>query len=926
MRNSPYRWLACSVPAALFVLLPAHAGAAEDPGATAIAPAAAEGAAIAAGAIDEATLLLFAIELDQLTLTEALAAYGDPDDPLIPVGELTRLLEMDVEVLPSQRRIVGVVGEARRSVVVDLATGAVRSGSRPIKLAAEDVAVSANDIYLRSSAFERLFPVTFEIDPQNLAVKLMAQELLPIQSRLQRMARLRQLSHNFQTPDETLKAPSPYRLFSMPAFDIQLGVGAQAQSPRYPLRYDLRAGGDLLYGGFQAYVGSDERGRPSTARVLLERRSLEGRLLGPLHARVVSLGDVFTPPLSLGPRSLGGRGISFSTVPLDQTNIFNRVDLRGELPLGYDVELYINDVLRSGQNTPAKGRYEFLNVPLSQGINVIRIVTYGPRGERSEQTRIVNVGGGLLRRGEATFEFGIVEQELPLVKVRRTEPEDQLSRGAGGLRAVANLNYGLTQFLTLSAGAALVPSKEDKSRQIYNLGVRTSLFGLSTQVDLAADNHGGRGAFVGVAGQVLGASLVTRHAEFDGGFIDENGPGFDLSRATRRRSEITGDVSLDLWNRIVPVSARLMRTEYVDEVVDLTGSFRASGTAAAMLFSGGLEYQRTVTPTSGATERLNGFFAGSTFRDFRWQLRATLDYELLPEVVARSLAVTADRDVTELWALRFGLAKPLDDPEGFSVTAGSVHRLNFGDLALTGDYSNTDQSWRLGAQLNFGLDFNPVTRSYRITRPGPGSGGSVLFHAFLDVNGNGLYDPGEEPVPNVTLEGGEKRAVTGPDGRAFVTGLGAGPTGRLLVGLDRIDKPSVQTPPTTVEFAPRPGSTIEIAYPMRPTGEVMVKILLRRPDGELVGLSAVRVRLVSEAGQVIEGATEFDGSAFFESLPLGTYRLELDPEQAARLRMRLVDPVTVEIHGDGGFPPDLEAEVVFEPRSQDQAQETAALE
>ncbi|MEO8115455.1 MAG: hypothetical protein ABI655_13800, partial [Phenylobacterium sp.] len=132
-----------------------------------------------------------------------------------------------------------------------------------------------------------------------------------------------------------------------------------------------------------------------------------------------------------------------------------------------------------------------------------------------------------------------------------------------------------------------------------------------------------------------------------------------------------------------------------------------------------------------------------------------------------------------------------------------------------------------------------------------------------------------------------------------------------------------QAPPTTVQFYPRPGSRADVAYPLRPTGEVMVKILLRRPDNKVVGLSAAQVRLVSEKGVIRDASTEFDGSASFQDLPAGVWRLELDPDQAARLRMHLVKDASITIKGDGGVTPDVLAEVVFEPRpvEKEEAQE-----
>jgi hypothetical protein len=849
-----------------------------------------------------------------------MSAYGDTLDPLLPVGELTRLLEMDVEVDPAQQRIIGRVGEARRSLIVDIASNTARDGAKPVALNPGDVVVSPAEIYMKASALQRLLPLKIKIDVEALSIGITATELLPIQSRIQRLAR-QQSPGSVNQKEQVMSVKTDYHLLTPPAFDITAGVGFQtSQSPSVPLRYDIRVANDVLYTGFQGYLASDDRGQPATARVLFERRSVEGNLLGPLHARQVDLGDVFTPTLALGPRSLGGRGVSFSTVPLDQTNVFNRVDLRGELPLGYDVELYVNDVLRSGQNTPTKGRYEFLNVPLTPGINVVRVVTYGPHGERNEDVRVINVGAGLLRPGEATFEFGAVQQEDNLVNFRIPGDDTAASTtGKGHARVVGSLNYGLTQYLTVAAGASLVPTSASDQRQIYTVGARTSLFGFATNLDAAYDSKGGVAESVGLAGQVLGASIVLRQAFFQNGFYDENGTGVDLTRPLENRSEATIDGNLQWRGAVVPVNLRVLRNAYVDGGSDITASARGSGTAGPIMVSAGAEYGFVQPVTGPSTQTLSGFFAGSTFRSYKWQFRSTLDFEMLPELKARALSVTADRQLTDNASLRFGIGQPLDKFSDFNLTASSIFKTHLGDLSLTGDYNNANHSWEVGAQLAFGLDYNPATHRYGMTRPGPGSGGSVLFQAFLDRNGNGVFDEGDEPVANVTVDGGVAHGVTGKDGRAFITGLGAGPTARLLVGLDRVDNNQVIAPPSTIQFSPHPGSFTTILYPMQPTGEILIKIALRRPDGTLVGLSAVAVELVGEKGKTIDAKTEYDGSANFQDLPAGVYHLQLEPEQAARLRMTLVTPLTIAIKGDGSFIPDAHAEVAFTPRPDDAA-------
>jgi hypothetical protein len=859
---------------------------------------------------DPQTLLLLLVQLDDLTLTDGMAAYGASDDPLLPVGELSRLLELDVDVSPTEGRVVGRLGESRRSLIIDLATNTARIGPIEVPLKPGDVAAEPGDIFVRASVLAQLLPLKFDVDGRSLQMRLTATEPLPIQSRMQRLARLRQTAPN--PTRQVLRVEEPYRLFSPPSFDVALGLGAQTTTPRLPTRYDIRLGGDLLYAGLQAYVGSDDAGRANTARFLLERRSIDGDLLGPLHARVVGLGDVFTPGLAIGPRSLGGRGVQLSSVPLDQTSVFNRVDLRGPLPLGNDAELYVNDVLQGAQQQGVNGQYEFLNVPLTQGINVVRIVTYGPRGQRNEETRVINASGGLLRPGQITFEFAAVNENEPLFQIRQFDPLT-VDPTFGRRRVVAAVNYGLTQSITATVGAALYSDNLGVERQLYTGGLRTSIAGFATQFDLAGDNRGGQGASIDVAGRILGANALVRHSEYRGGLLDENNAEAEITRPLTRRTEFTVDETVRLGSHPVPITVRALRDSYVDGGSAWIGQVRGSASLGSILYSSGLEYDRNTASSGQVSDSLRGALGLSTFRNYEWQVRANVNYNLLPGLRANDVEFIVDRTISNVWSLRFGATERLSAPKGLELLAGSTTRTKYGDLALTGQYDTAGGSWRLGAQMNFGIGYNPRS-GYQITRQGPGSGGSVAFHAFIDANGNGLFDPGERAVPNVGLEGGELRATTDAEGRAYLSGFGAGPTARLLVGLAGIENQSVRTPPTVIEFSPRPGGVTSIEYPMRPTGEVMVNIKLRRPDQPPVGLSATRLRLVDDKGMTFDAVTEFDGSANFQDVPVGTYRLELDKEQATRLRMRLTAPATVTIRPDGSSTPDVSAEVIFEPR------------
>ncbi|MDZ4373521.1 MAG: hypothetical protein U1C74_19145 [Phenylobacterium sp.] len=913
MRKPRSSWLALTVAALLVSAAPPAALAQSSP------------AAVSADALDPNTLLLFSVTLQNLTLSEGMGAYGDPDDPLLPAAELTRLVEAEIDVLPAEGRIVGRLGQARRPVLLDLTARVLRVGGREFPLTSREAVVTPTEIYVRASTLSRLLDTRIVVASDELVLRLHPTEKFPVQSRLDRLASRPGGAPSGGFDVATLRVEQPYALFSPPGIDVVLEGGLGQGRRDSTFRYDLRLAGDLFWANAQGYLASDEEGRATSARLMLQRRSVEGLMLGPLHAREINLGDVYAPAMPMGPRTIAGRGFTVSTAPIEQASVFNSIDLRGELPPGFDVELYVNDVLRASTNQAINGRYEFLDLPLSPGLNVVRVVTYGPRGERLEEVQVINVGAALLRRGEAQMSFGLVEQNQPLFRLRDNGVPvigDPRLFADHGLRAVLSVNYGLTDLVSLSAGAARIPqprrggllAQPGGGLGVFSLGARTSLFGLATQVDTGWDTDGGRGASIGAAGQFGDLAAVLRHAEYRDGFVDENNLGVDARFRLQRRSELTLDSSLNLRGRIIPVSMRALRNDYAGGSHDLLAAARASTGLGQVLLSTGLEYERRALRPARMSDSLSGYISASTFRNFQWQIRTSFDYDILPDFKARFFSLVVDRRLSDTWGLRFGLGQPLDRTGDWNVTVSSIYGAPFGDLALTGEYDNSNADWRIAAQWSFGLGYDPDRGRYDVLRPGPGTGGSVLFNAFLDENGDGVRQVHEAAAPNVGLNGGLARnAVTGPDGRLLVTGLGAGPSAYLDVDLERLDNPAVSTPPTKLHLRPRPGSVTRVDFPLQPTGGVMVKVELLRDDGRRVGLASVRVQLVREGSRPVDGVTEFDGSAMLDSVPKGRWRLQLDPLQAGKLRMRLLEEPEIVISGDGDFAPDITVQVRFDP-------------
>lgn len=848
--------------------------------------------------VDTDQLLLFAVQFDNATLTESLTAYGDPADPLIPLGELSRLLEINLDVQPAARLASGRLGEGQRAITVDLASGRALIGGKVVLLVPPDSKVTATDIYLRASLVAQLLPITIKVSAADMLLDLTAREKLPLQSRRERAARISGLMDSPELSGDVLNVSTPYQWISRPSLDVGMELGADSGAKMAITRLEARIAGDLAKTGVTGWFTTDDQGRPSSARLTASRRSLSGDLFGPLHATYAAGGDVYTPALALGPRSSGGAGFVISTARTEETSVFQRIDLRGELPIGYDIELYVNDILRSGlDGAKTQGRYEFNNVPLVRGRNVIRLVLYGPRGERSEQTRVINVGGGQLAAGKTVLDGGVVAQDRSVFNL---SGDDQLSgnQARGSLRAVVSVAHGLTPGLTLSVGAATYKDYTGQSHQVLNAGLRTSLAGMAVQADLAKDIKGGSAASLGAAGRLGGIGFLARHVEYSGNFNDEANIAWDLGRPMRRYDEVTLDFAMPLPGKThLPVSARIERAQYGDGGTSFSARARTTASVAGTLVALGADYSRR-TGLSGKSATLTGNLSASRFVDYKWQLRATVDYRILPKFSLETLGISADRALNDRYSLRLGASRSFAAKD-VSLQAGVTAHLPFADATLGGDYSTGQKRWRVGLQLNFGLAWDPFKRGYRATPPGPANGGSAAMLAFIDANANGRMDRGEAPVSGVELGGTGRKVVTDAQGRAFVTGMGDSGMTTLRTEIANTDTVFVAAPPQNVAFAPRAGLVAQIVYPMVPTSELVIRMNFRKQDGTMTGLSAVLVRLVPRIGEAVVATTEFDGSLVFDAVNPGSYSIELDLEQAKRLGMKLTAPMQVTISSDG---------------------------
>ena len=872
----------------------------------------------------DADFVLLQTDADGIALTDALGGYSSRAGLYLPVGELARLLDLAIYVDPAKQTASGWVIAETRAFDLDLQRRSAKVEGRELKLQPADVVFMDSEMYIRAELAQRLLPFSVVADLGELTLHIRSREELPFKARLNRLSRANSMRGGMVGADaipQAVQLDQPYRFISPPSFDLTLSGELGNRGPRTGGSYDLRLGGDLLYAGFQLFAASDQRGRLDSMRVLFERKDPKGGgSAGPFGLTRINIGDTQSPGLALGIEGATGRGIFLTSEALEQANIFDRTDLRGELPAGYQVELYVNEVLRgSALNTP-DGRYAFTEVPLSYGSNQVRLVFYGPRGERREEVRRINVDGNQLAAGKTTFSLGVVEESRQVFEVTPVPEAIRLFLpGFGQTRLVARVSHGLGSGITVNAGAAHLAPPSGDGRTLFNAGLVASLGGYSTQIDGAWSTNQAHAVAVGIAGRLGGVSLVARHTEYGGGFVDEVQPrGAILDAPLQRATTLRSDFGLRVAERTFPLALTIRRDEMAMGRTYLLGSIRSSFAAGGYLISTGIDAQRESGGGEARISRVGGGTELTRLAGTGWQLRAGVSYEFQPKFQLSSANITADRQLTDRFAVRLAAAHYFGPNATTAIQAGLTRRFDFAYLTLNSAYSTATRDLRVGLQVSLGGLFDPFRRRYRLTPPGSGVGGNIVVQAFEDANGSGTRDAGEAAVAKLKVHNTGRTVSTDVNGRALAAALGSGTTGFVEADPESIEDPYLRLDQPRWQFVPRPGKVAIANFVFARAGEVTVRAEFDRGDGVRRGLSALSLRLMNERGEIaFEGRSEFDGSLLAAGLRPGKYRVELDPEQAARLGVSLEESPEITIATSGGYAGQFTVRVIRSPSNRE---------
>jgi hypothetical protein len=800
---------------------------------------------------DEAELMLLEVKLGQYVVQADLTSFrrgGSPARVMIPLGELSRSLGLAVDVSPAKGTASGFIIHENRPFRLDLGRGEATLQGVKLPFDRGLVELRDDDVYVEAGLLSKWLPVGLEVDPYEAQVKVRPREVLPLEERLAREGRA--------LADGEAIAAYPrmdrqYRWLAWPTIDQQVGlamrpvVGSPASPFRMAAQYASLLTGELLLMNSELFLAGNELSPLSDARLTLTRKDPSASLFGPLRATEVSIGQFSTPGLSLGGPVPLGLTMLVGNLPLTQPSQFDRHSFRGNMPPGWDVELYRGETLMGHQPARADGQYTFEDIPLLIGMNEFRLVFYGPQGQRREEFQRFNIGDAITPPGEHRYRVSSTVSPV-------------------GTTGTAQYDVGLFKQLSASLGATGALNG-DPGLNVAQVGLRGYHQGIVANADLG----------LGAAGPLsrLGAQTSLGRFNLSGRYErawSEPRLGVGGS-AYRSRSLVRMDgLALETFGLTLGAAAEAGLDESFAQNHLGRFSLPLSLSAAGVSAINRLDW----TLASPFTASDLAFRGGSLQLSTRWEdwgVRGEFAYDLQ---ALRYLAFTAtSRELPWEYLLSATV--------GYAPQSANVYAQLTLSKSLGVAFLGVDAGVQgMGVNLNSSVAMDPALGPWTPRANAQAASASVVAQAFLDLNRDGVRSAGEPPLPGVGIGASVGNAVaTGPDGRVVLTGLPGYMDTDLNVLPDTLDDPLWAPRQPGVRVFPAPGQTLRVDFPIVAFGEVNGSVYLKR-RGATNELAGVRLELLDAKDTVFRQVTSaYDGFYTFAQLPPGRYTLRIPPDQ-----------------------------------------------
>ncbi|MFH1158502.1 MAG: carboxypeptidase-like regulatory domain-containing protein [Pseudomonadota bacterium] len=729
-----------------------------------------------------------------------------------------------------------------------------------------------DDIYVSPDLLSSWFPIGLTMNYHELRLYIKALADLPVQERARRHDRwgtsqsVRKQPGLEYDPKDMIKLP--YRMYAAPAMQITHSYGMSLTPEGGSTSVtgtSLNATSDVfgMSARASASFSSSTKGpeQISGLQFSLSKEDYDGNLLGPLHATQYALGDVsaYSFPMAGGG---SGRGFTMTNQPYNFVSDASNFRVSGFGTAGWDVEVFQGNELIAFSLIDSDGAYDFPTLPLKEGFNLFKIVLYGPNGEKEERYDRFYLGQNMVPKGKTYYNASALQSLSPLLDASASPSEE-----TPPLLSLAG-EYGLSRNISVSAGVFHGPI----SSVVHDgaeFGLRASSSRAYAQMNTYLDKSGGQSANALVTGNLTETMTFNIRDQAHRGYA----PGI---RTTSRSTVAQISKMFDFKNEILPdFNASLQAGRDVEETGRRKLAYVGRLSANFMGLSIANEIERD-TFSDASPDTYDGNLSLRT-RTPLGLLHGGLRYRFHPLLDPETGTIDLQTSLTPALSLSTALNHSFGGTPVTSLKSVLDWKLDKVHLGISGQI-DTDNNRQINVSMNYNLMPRTLYGDYAISEiTSDISAGRLIIRPFMDQNGNGAYDKGEDLVRDVRFRNMLRGTVSTPvkDGTVILSGLSPGLANRITV--EEISIGDIFLTPLKKEIVVlgKTGVNGPVDFAFNRMGEITGTLVTSDPaTGQEIPLSEVRMILLDQEGrQVAEVYSESDGYFSFDSIPVGSYEV-----------------------------------------------------
>jgi len=809
---------------------------------------------------------LLDVRIRQLRLGEGVRAYSTPEGTCIVFGDFLTTLDVPMKINLTARKASGWAFKEGNRISIDMAArqATYRGKSEPI--AAGTVREVPEGWCVESAALTRWFGIGVRPMTSGSVLMLDSQDKLPVELAVERQQRAAQIKPARFDLSKLPQVRLPYRMWRAPALDFVVSGGVTYRAKdgvKVDRRTSVYAAGEIATLSYDAQLSTNDKSVPNSLRLRAYRSDPDGGLLGPLKATHFGFGDVAGLDSRLTGSSASGRGAIVTNRPLFAQTAFDRTRFEGDLPSGWDAEIYRNGELLAFAKPTADQRYHFEDVQLLYGENRISIILYGPQGQVRSREETINVGQDNVPPGKTWYWAGANQPGRDLASFER--PPDEVQRPRA--QAAVSVEHGVDERTSVGALARMMLIDDERLTFVEGT-VRRSIGQAMIEVGIAGDSSGGKAARAQILAKFGNLNVSAEALAANDFYLRGNRP------ASLRDYRLALDVPLRLGRTVIPAHADVHLTDRLDGTRQLEAAARLAANIDRFNLATDLRYRKQYLRSGPAPPGELDLALIGAGRVGAVRLRGSTNFDIAPQARFRSAELSAYWSASENTDWEGGLIYDSAAKRG-RARVTHVRRLDSMAVAVTGEASS-DGSLALGLNLNFSL--NPGG-GLKLSRRPLAAAGAVNARVYRDLNDNGVRDPSEPLEKGALITTGRRLSEKATDASGSVLVGGLATFTPVTVGIDEtsLSDPMLVPRKALQVVVPRPGVPANVEIGLVGGGDVEGAIV--KSGG--IGFEGLDLELVDASGKLVARTrTDFDGFFLFERVPYGEYRIRLSKDSA----------------------------------------------